>query len=381
MADDAFKVESDKTNASLTIVSVAGEERIFKLTGLAHEITGVKVAQKKGKQTVSPKLAKREEKTWHKLLDERQHGNRKLTHCFDEGDCRGRYRQNREQQGPGVNQKKGKHVDVSQPSETASTVLAIVGGDADESMDMVRPEAEEAQNTLTAEMLSGSLFDDHADQHNQLPDEFVVSIELKEQKQTEDLAGMQAHRHELQILLPRSSDEYQTKFRDERNEITKTMKVLSIIQHEGELEEESWNEQQLRKELSMVAQDDDAEHGDGNSRQEAYQEDDDLKLRNESIQEYKELQEQIQAYFSSTAEILDQKFKQKLDRMAKDAYRETQRYIANLQSIFNFLAEKLQISLNHDMLDGSDWEYRTANTLHVTGEQFEKFHAEGEAEV
>ena len=42
---------------------------------------------------------------------------------------------------------KGNHVDVveteqPQPSETAPTVLAIVGGDADESMDMVRPEAE-----------------------------------------------------------------------------------------------------------------------------------------------------------------------------------------------------------------------------------------------
>ena len=73
MADDAFKVESDKTNVSLTIASVAGEQRIFKLTGLAHEITCVKVAQKTEKQTVSLKLAKREEKTWHKLLDDRQH--------------------------------------------------------------------------------------------------------------------------------------------------------------------------------------------------------------------------------------------------------------------------------------------------------------------
>ena len=27
------------------------------------------------------------------------------------------------------------------------------------------------------------------------------------------------------------------------------------------------------------------------------------------------------------------------------------------------------------MLDGSDWEYRTANTLHVTYDQFERFHA------
>ena len=42
---------------------------------------------------------------------------------------------------------KGKHVDVveteqPQPSETSSAVLAIVSGDADESMDMVRPGAE-----------------------------------------------------------------------------------------------------------------------------------------------------------------------------------------------------------------------------------------------
>ena len=53
VADDAFKVESDKTNVPLAIASVAGKQRIFKLTGLAHEITGVKVAQKKVKQTVS----------------------------------------------------------------------------------------------------------------------------------------------------------------------------------------------------------------------------------------------------------------------------------------------------------------------------------------
>ena len=281
---------------------------------------------------------------------------------------------------------KGKHVDVvetNQPSETASTVLAIVGGDADESMDMVRPGAEAwrlihsryAQNTLTTGMISGSLFHDHADEHNQLLDEFVVSMESKEQKQTEDLAGMQAHRHELQILLPRSLDEYQSKFRDEHNEITKTMKDLSIIQHQAELEEKAGNEQQLRKGLSMAAQDDDAKHGDVNLRQEAYQEDDNLKLRNESIQEYKESHEQIQAYLPSTLEILDQKLKQELDRVAKDAHRETQRYIAHLQSIFDFPEEKLQISQVHDMLDGSDWEYRTANTLHVTDDQFERFHA------
>ena len=81
VADDAFKVESDKTNVSLTIASVAGKQRIFKLTGLVHETTGVKVAQKKGNQTVSLKLVK-EEKTWHKLLDDRQHATQSSTHCL-----------------------------------------------------------------------------------------------------------------------------------------------------------------------------------------------------------------------------------------------------------------------------------------------------------
>ena len=60
--------------------------------------------------------------------------------------------------------------------------------------------------------------------------------------------------------------------------------------------------------------------------------------------------------------------------MAKDAYSETLRYIANLQSIFDISEEKLHISQDHDMLDGSDWEYRTANTLHVTDDEFESFH-------
>ena len=85
------------------------------------------------------------------------------------------------------------------------------------------------------------------------------------------------------------------------------------------MEEKAGNEQQLRKELSMVAQDNDA-------KQEAYQEDDSFKLQNENIQAYEELHEQIQAYFSSTLEIFDQKFKQELGRMAKDAYRETLRW-------------------------------------------------------
>ena len=153
------------------------------------------------------------------------------------------------------------------------------------------------------------------------------------------------------------------------------MKDLSIIQRQAELEKKADNEQQLQRELSMVAQDNDAKHGDVNSRQVAYQEDDNLKLQNENLQEYKEVHEQIQTYFSSTSEILDQTFKQEFDCMAKDAYSETLRYTANLQSIFDISEEKLHISQDHDMLDGSDWEYRTANTLNVTDDQFESFHA------
>ena len=81
---------------------------------------------------------------------------------------------------------KGKHVDVveteqPQPSDTASTVFAIVSGVPDQNMDRVRPEVEAwrlihsryAQNTLTAEMNSGPLFHGHADEHNQLRDEFA----------------------------------------------------------------------------------------------------------------------------------------------------------------------------------------------------------------
>ena len=124
---------------------------------------------------------------------------------------------------------------------------------------MVRPEAEAyrlihsryAQNTLTPEMISGSLFHDHATN-------FLMS--LLSPWNGRNKSGMQAHHHELQILLPRSLDEFQTKFRSEHNDITKTMKDLSIIQRQAELEEKADNEQQLRRELSMVAQDNDAKH-------------------------------------------------------------------------------------------------------------------------
>ena len=68
-------------------------------------------------------------------------------------------------------------------------------------------------------------------------------------------------------------------------------------------------------------------------------------------------------------------FKQELDSMAEDAFRKTPRYIANLQSIFDFPDEKFQISQDHNVLDGSDWEHRTAKILHVTENHFESFHA------
>ena len=45
------------------------------------------------------------------------------------------------------------------------------------------------------------------------------------------------------------------------------MKDLSIVQHQTELEEKAGNAQHWRRELSMVAQDNDAKHGDVNSRQ------------------------------------------------------------------------------------------------------------------
>ena len=63
---DSFKAESGKTNVSLTKASVAGKQRIFKLTGLEHEITGAKVGRK---TDGFPEAREEEEKTWNKLLE------------------------------------------------------------------------------------------------------------------------------------------------------------------------------------------------------------------------------------------------------------------------------------------------------------------------
>ena len=87
MTDDAFKVESGKTIVSLTIASVAGRQRIFKLTG--H--------QKKGKQTVF--LEAREER--------KEDLARVARRCFNEGGSRGRHRE----------QQHGYHI-LCQPNDT-----------------------------------------------------------------------------------------------------------------------------------------------------------------------------------------------------------------------------------------------------------------------
>ena len=52
VAENAFRAETSETDVSITIALIAGKQRTFKFTGLANEITGVKVAQKKGKQLI-----------------------------------------------------------------------------------------------------------------------------------------------------------------------------------------------------------------------------------------------------------------------------------------------------------------------------------------
>ena len=52
VVEEAFRAGAGDTDVSITIASVAGKQRMFRLTGLANEIAGVKVAQKKGKQLI-----------------------------------------------------------------------------------------------------------------------------------------------------------------------------------------------------------------------------------------------------------------------------------------------------------------------------------------
>ena len=52
VAEDEFRAEAGETYISVTIASAAGKRRTFMLMGLANEITGVEVAQTKGKRLI-----------------------------------------------------------------------------------------------------------------------------------------------------------------------------------------------------------------------------------------------------------------------------------------------------------------------------------------
>mmetsp|Transcript_13494 Transcript_13494/g.28135 ORF Transcript_13494/g.28135 Transcript_13494/m.28135 type:complete len:159 (+) Transcript_13494:106-582(+) len=67
--DDAITVESSARDVSLRIKAVGTPPRTkrFKLVNLANEIEGVKLVRKSGKNTVTLRLSKKEEKSWWKL--------------------------------------------------------------------------------------------------------------------------------------------------------------------------------------------------------------------------------------------------------------------------------------------------------------------------
>ena len=67
---DNYRGEPLRPNQIFKLTVNICRQRIFTLTGLAHEMKGVKVAQKKGKQMASLKLVKKEKRTGHKLLGE-----------------------------------------------------------------------------------------------------------------------------------------------------------------------------------------------------------------------------------------------------------------------------------------------------------------------
>ena len=71
VADDAFKVETDKTKC----MSYHRLSRRHAANFQAHWL--------------GARSSRREKKTWHKLLDDPSARNRKLTHCYNEGGSRG----------------------------------------------------------------------------------------------------------------------------------------------------------------------------------------------------------------------------------------------------------------------------------------------------
>lgn len=71
LAASDFDAQNGNTTVSLTIKNLEGGTRKFALSGLANEIDGVTVQQKKGKSPnmVALKLKKKEEQPWYKLLE------------------------------------------------------------------------------------------------------------------------------------------------------------------------------------------------------------------------------------------------------------------------------------------------------------------------
>merc|ERR1712066_338980 len=70
LAEDAFTTTTpSEKSVSLIINGLAGKRRSFALSGLSEEVTGVKLQQKKGKNTIVLKLQKKEEKSWFKLVE------------------------------------------------------------------------------------------------------------------------------------------------------------------------------------------------------------------------------------------------------------------------------------------------------------------------
>merc|ERR1719436_2155176 len=61
VSEEAFTAKSGEKDVSLVIDKVAGKKRSFSISNLSNEITGVKVQQKKGKNTVVFKMQKKEE--------------------------------------------------------------------------------------------------------------------------------------------------------------------------------------------------------------------------------------------------------------------------------------------------------------------------------
>eukprot|EP00927_Polykrikos_kofoidii_P065105 TRINITY_DN608_c0_g1_i3.p1 TRINITY_DN608_c0_g1~~TRINITY_DN608_c0_g1_i3.p1 ORF type:complete len:243 (-),score=50.03 TRINITY_DN608_c0_g1_i3:130-858(-) len=71
VSDDQITTKNTEKEVTLTIGAIGNppKKRVLQLRSLFSEITGAKATQKKGKNMISLKLAKKEQATWPKLLD------------------------------------------------------------------------------------------------------------------------------------------------------------------------------------------------------------------------------------------------------------------------------------------------------------------------